>query len=506
MATMYKTPNGNSITANYRRWYPSDPNSGYTSIQNQMQNLSQGLFYETELGKAIIENLTSFVLGQGLTPMASPETEALDWTPEQVRTFQKQAETYFRLISNSVDFDYYGKDAFKELQKIALRSALIHGDFLLHRGYRKLGNKTVVPYVQIIPGNMVTNPNGQTDTKEYTGGIRYNKETGREVAYSVRVIGDDLSDTCATKEVKRYNSNGFKEFDLIKLAVSNPMQARGVPLLMTSSEDLLKINKLIDAQLDKAITQSIFTAFIKKEIGADTEGESVKDKLMGAMDEEPAPASDGQLVLAPGVVVEGNPGESVEMLESKTPSSDFANTLKSFIELAVAPTGLSYETLLGSYNASFSASRATINGCEKKFAIMRSEFINKVLEPIWEQVITLGIMQGAIEAPGFEKDAMTRKAILATTWTGVTPIQVDPGKEVNAYSTAIEQGLCTKEYAIRNLYGMDADEVAQRLKYEKELYAGALTPEQTADTENTQTENEEDNEEENDEGQQTDGE
>ena len=63
-----------------------------------------------------------------------------------------------------------------------------------------------------------------------------------------------------------------------------------------------------------------------------------------------------------------------------------------------------------------------------------------------------------------------RKAIYGVTWTGVNPTQVDPTKDVKAYTEAINNGLCTHEYATRMLYGLDFEEVAERLKDEKEKF------------------------------------
>ena len=58
---------------------------------------------------------------------------------------------------------------------------------------------------------------------------------------------------------------------------------------------------------------------------------------------------------------------------------------------------------------------------------------------------------------------------MGVTWTGVKSPQVDPTKEVKAYIEAVNAGLCSREQAVRALFGFDFDEVAERIAEEKRL-------------------------------------
>ena len=144
------------------------------------------------------------------------------------------------------------------------------------------------------------------------------------------------------------------------------------------------------------------------------------------------------------------------------------------LSLVASNAGISYEELVGMFSSSYSASRATINESEKTYADLRNEFINKFLNPIWRLIIDYGVLTGQIEAPGYYESDLMRKAIYGVTWTGVNPTQVDPTKDVKAYAEAISNGLCTHEYATRMLYGLDFEEVAERLKDEKEKFSEGI--------------------------------
>ena len=83
---------------------------------------------------------------------------------------------------------------------------------------------------------------------------------------------------------------------------------------------------------------------------------------------------------------------------------------------------------------------------------------------------------------------------MSVSWTGVTPPQVDPTKEVKAYIDAVNAGLCTREHAVRSLYGFDFEEVAERLADEKEMLASedSGTDADTDTDSDTDTEGEDD--------------
>ena len=100
-------------------------------------------------------------------------------------------------------------------------------------------------------------------------------------------------------------------------------------------------------------------------------------------------------------------------------------------------------------------------------------------------MIEFGILSGGIDCPEWDGlSAIERKALLSVTWTGVTPPQVDPTKEVKAYIEAVKAGLCSREHAVRSLFGFDFEEVAERLKEEAEMLSGANAGTQQEQDEN----------------------
>ena len=250
-------------------------------------------------------------------------------------------------------------------------------------------------------------------------------------------------------------------------------QVRGIPWLTPVIEDLLDMETFKAAYKTKAITQSLLTGVIESESEAPTPTVSTLDTIRSLdvrENKEALPADDGDVKLGSGNIIALNPGEKMTMMESKVPATAYAEYMKTELSSIGAAVSLPYELLLQSYNASFSASRATIGGAEKGFRVIREEFATKFCAPVWEQVVDYGIRMGYITAPGYlEGDDMTRRAVLASTWIGPSPVVVNPVQEVNAHILAINANLETREHALRELYSTDFEETVERLRREQDM-------------------------------------
>jgi len=482
MSNAYVKSRESQLSRNFRPYVPVSPNEAYSYYQDDSQMTAQSLYRETAIGKLLVDSYARFVVGKGLVPMSSPETKLLKWTDEQAQKFQEQAEAYWRVMTDS-RIDFYGKNDIYEIQKIAFKDICNNGDNLRHTGYRTIkdGKENIIlPFVQDISGRMVFN-NYRTDTKDCVGGVIFTK--GKESGYKLRVLAPDFTDTGETKVVNRYNSLGRIAFDLIQLGQTDPSIVRGVPLLTPLRDDILNIEKTKDNHTMQSVIQNLFTAFVThNEPSAVPISEKLKE-VGQVFDNQPA-----DVFLSAGNVVELEPGENVVFTPRNASNADYSEGLKANIGIVASALGMSYETAMNTYNASFSASRAGISGTEKNAEIVRLEFVRKFCQPIWEMVCEHGILTGHIEAPGYDGSLFCRRAMFASTWTGVTPPTVDLTKEVNAYALAVQQGLCSREFAIRMLFGMDFDEVADRTNKENNSQTNTNT------TESDQGEGEESNE------------
>lgn len=474
MSTKYAPKKRNNISASYN----VDMNAMVSVFLDTSRARSEKVYSETAIGSSIINGLVRFVIGPGLEPQASPESSIVKWDEDTRARFIDQAEAFFRLLAGSREIDYYGKETFDSLQVIAFRNILVSGDVLQHRSYWNK-KKGYAPYVQLLSGQWVRNPYNKEDSKEVTGGVRFDAK-GRETGYYIAETLKNLLDSYDSRYVSKYNpTTGFEEFNLIRLLSREANQVRGIPWLTPVVEDLLDLESFKTAYKTKAATQSLFTGVIETEPEAPTSAVSTMDTIrqldVQRQNAEALPHNVDDVTLGTGNIIALNPGEKMKMLESQLPATAYAEFIKAELTQIGGAVSLPYEMLMESYNASFSASRATIAGAEKGFKVMREEFATKFCAPVWEQVIDYGIRMGYIEAPGYlEGDEYFKRAVRTSTWIGPASVVIDPVKEVNAHILAVNNKLETREHALRELYSTDFEETVERIKREQSMMADLL--------------------------------
>ena len=462
------SPNATTNTARgFAARYYTDINARVSSHLDKSQSDSSRLYYDTSVAHMIVESLTSYVVGPGLVPTASPERTLVDWTEEERKRFCTQAEAYWRLFTNSTEIDYYGKSSFKTLQKIAFRNILLKGDVLRHMFYKNKKNG-YKPCIQLLSGQWVKNPHMKLDDKHMVGGVALD-DRGIETGYYIAKTNDQRLDTYDVELVSRFNRAGLKEYDLVKLNASESNQIRGIPLLAPCRDDILNLQVAKTNHITKFIVEAILTAFITtpEDKTAGTETLNAIKSLGVQSQEAMEDYGDEDLELLPGNVIKLQPGENVTSIQNSQSSMEYGTLEKNLLTTIGGAVGVPYEMLIKQYGSSYSASRATIMSASKHFAELRQEFAEKFCNDFYEMVIDYGIRMGLIDAPGYlDGSEGYRKAILAVTWIGPTPVIMDPVKEANAQMLMVQANLTTKEKAVRDLSGMDFEEVIERRAYE----------------------------------------
>lgn len=493
MSSEYNPPRRSTVSA----YFPLDINEMVSAFKRHLNDRSTKAAAETATGAMILNTMTEFVVGQGLEAQSAPENSILNWSEEQRSRFISQSESFFRQYAGSRRIDHYGKMNFYQAQKVAFYNGLVDGDFLLRRSYRN-GHHDYEPYFQLLSGKWVRNPNMQIiDTKRLIGGVEFD-DAGREVRYWIAETLEDLQDSFQSRPVWKYNPrSNFEEYNLVRFGIREANQVRGIPLLTPIIEDIFDLEEFKVAYRMKAATQALFTGIITSEKDAPAPVVSTIDTLRNLQapsreTPEALPHDVDDVKLGSGNIIALNPGEKFDMAESKVPAADYRQYMDTELPQITAGVGLAYEMGLQRYSNNYSASRATIAGQEKKFRNMRDDLASGFCTPEWEQIIDWGIRRGLIEAPGYlEGDWRYRQAVLAVTWIGPSPINIDPLKEVEAHIAAINAGLETREQAVRELFQSDYEEIAERIKKEQEIMPPA--PTEVRDVNITRTDENEEN-------------
>ena len=243
-----------------------------------------------------------------------------------------------------------------------------------------------------------------------------------------------------------------------------------------------------------ALVQSFFTAFVKTEAGSDI-------IPFNEVPHDDISRDPNEYELGPGTMNMLEPGEDIVFGNPSHPNTGFDVFMRAMCEQVGAALEIPADLLMMSFNSSYSASRAALLEAWKAFRMRREWLVKDFCEPVYELWLTEAVALGRISAPGFFADPLVRRAYLQADWIGPSQGQLDPTKEVQAATMAIEAGLTTHEAEAIKLNGSDYIANVTKLATENELLktanGGSQQQEPPAVEEDNNTEDEEQEEGEN---------
>ncbi|MBR4153389.1 MAG: phage portal protein [Selenomonadaceae bacterium] len=461
-----------------KNWMPRHL-SAISDIENHLnllRNRSFDLATNSPLGAAIINTLTTGVIGQGLRLFPRPRFNELGMSAEQARAWSRKVKSEFGLWSG--DCDYLRRNSFEELQRIGFQSSLADGDcFCLIK--RELPNKNN-PYslrLQLVESARVSNPivNGVSlvaDMKyganRIVNGVEVDR-AGRMVAFHIsNRLWNEVSATEPELTWQRVKIFGEKTGcrNVLQICTdSRPDNYRGVSVLAPVIEGLKQLSRYVDAELTAAIIRSFFSLFVVQPASNLTLNEA-----LGQRDEEDKGDIDiSEIELGSGTISALPKGCDVKAIDSQHSQNVFANFVEALTKEICAAVNLPYEVVIKNFTSSYAASRAALLQAQNEYNQRKAFFITDFLKPIYEQFLSEAVATGRIDAPGYFDDANKKVAYLNAEWYTPTSKVLDVTKETNAAIAKLESGLSTYEKEIAEMSGEDFEEVIEKLSQECEL-------------------------------------
>jgi lambda family phage portal protein len=444
-----------------------------------LRQRSRMLFMAAPIATSAIRTQRTNTIGNGLKLKCRIGAAALGMTPERADAWERRTEAEFELWAASKRAcDATGINDFYSIQQLAFQSWLMSGDcFVLFKRYPAAPLTPYALRLYVVEADRVCTPgtalslSGSARAKAANGNDIYDgvevDPNGSIAAYYVcnDPPGGYASAPGDWTRVEAYGAATGLPNILQIMDTERPDQYRGVPYLSQIIESVLQTRRYTESELDAAVVQSMFTAFIK--IEADT----TENPFNETNDVERRNPYDYHI--GAGTVEVMNPGESVEFADPKRPNTNFGGFIASVAERVGAALEIPADLLLKRFNASYSASRAALLEAWKAFKMRRAWFASDFCQPAYETWLSEAVARGRIAAPGFFASAGVRAAWLGAEWIGPSQGQLDPVKEINAEVLAIEQGITTREQATVKLNGGSWDANMQKLEQENKRLAAA---------------------------------
>lgn len=457
-----------------------------------LRNRAADLVMNSPVGCAAVQTSTANVISSGLKLFPRLKAKELGLTPEQAIEWCRKTKLEFELWANSLDCDYYRRNSFREMQRIAYISYLTDGDcFCIFRRRYPTRNFPYTLRLQLIEAGRVSNPvtSGKWQLGISPNAIEMkNPSNGNRIVNGIEVDSSGQFQAiwiCNRHWLEPYSTEANLTWQRVKIFGdetgkrnvlhicndSRPEQFRGVPFLAPVIESIKQLSRYSDAELTSSIIKSFFSIFFIQDVNGagfelnqilpDDEEMSITDKALQKVMQE--------YKLGAGTITSLPRGVDVKAVDRSNAQTTFDPFVSAFLKQIGAALNLPYEVLLKHFQSSYSASRAALLQAEDEFRQRRASFVEDFCKPVYESFLTEAVALGRIEADGFFDNPLKRSLWLQCDWYSELSKILDPVKEIQGAQLKIALGLSTHQKESAELTGTDYNENLEILEAEYNL-------------------------------------
>ncbi len=463
----------------------ASPQSDIDMNLDLMRRRSRSAYYTSPIATSAINTNRDHVIGAGLKLVPKIDYKFLGITPERASELERDIKFKFNTWASSKNCCVTGQNTFYELQQIALMTWLMSGECFAIPMYADNPDSDIQLTIKLLEGDLIYNPGSSAEFVDIyrinptTGNRIYNgieiNEYDRVVAYHVASNYTDRPlSSISWERIPAYGSNSGLPNMLHVFNAIRPQQYRGIPYLAPVIEDIKQLRRYEDAEIMAAVINGLFSVFIKTDDGEPPAFEGLDNTKFSAQTAGGTPlpeqkkGGDFDLDIGNGNINVLRPGESIEVVDGKRPSSNFDAFVQSVCMTTGAALDIPNELLLKRFSASYSASRGALLEAWNFFSMNRTWFSDSFNNPIYRRWLYEAVAKGIVDLPGFFDNRYIREAYSRAEWPGPSQGQLDPTKEVAASISKIMAGLSNGEKEAIELNGTDYEENLEQIAAERQ--------------------------------------
>ena len=469
------TRSGNRPFENFVQFLTS-PNSRVTASEYQkLINFSRFLV-QTGIGGALTNRLSDHTVGNGLTFRSSVDAETLGLSESRKKATNKEFTNLWKLFFQAENGHFERMYPGGYLQTVSFKSMLEGGDHFAFPAKKNKRNNHRFPFaLQLHEAEKIKTPRGSESDPNFYQGIQRN-----DAGIPVKVWSTTNKNSISGQRESSYfnptewesrfifgQKTGIRQvFQIKNIAQDRPGALRGIPFLTPSMGLIIDHKEANDAVLKSVKIQSIFAAFWTGGTGG--------GKMGGAPDGKKTEGTDNsfkRIDLTGGLIGDQPDGYELKAFETTQPGKDFTPYMKSQIELVSAITGVPYSIVMMIYSKNFSANRGELSLYWVTVLRYRIAFILQFLGPFWEFLLSWGVANGVVSAPGYFDDPLVKMAYLGDTihqFSGPRMPQLDLEKEAKGMVAMRDGGFKSTRGLIEQSSEDDPDGVFDELEEERE--------------------------------------
>ncbi|MCY1253029.1 phage portal protein, lambda family [compost metagenome] len=459
---------GSTIKRSLKNWFAFGGSADADLIPQLavLRNRSRDLARNNPLARGAINTVVTNVVGTGLAPQPTVDRDVLGLTPEEATAWQRQAQREFALWAESKECDVTLGQIFYEMQQLVFRSTLENGDTFVLTPMLERHRTRYRTRLQLIEADRCCNPQGRRDEDKFAGGVELD-DLGAPAAYHfLHKHPGALGAVGGKREWDRREAfgSGSGRRNVLHLFERRRVgMTRGEPYLAPVIDPLRQLGTYTDAELAAAVVSGMFTVFVKTE-----GGEAIV----------PEETDSPEYKLGKGAVIQGAPGDSVEVINPGRPNALFDPFVQSILRQIGVALELPFEVLIKHYTSSYTAARAAILDAWRFFKMRRFWLATNFCQPVYELIIDEAVANGFLSAPGYFEHPLIRRAWLGCQWVGDAPGAIDPLKEAEASEKNLQIGRTTlaKETMAYDGSNWEDNHAQQAREQEARQRDGLLSP------------------------------
>lgn len=422
---------------------------------------SRVLASKVPLAKAIIDTMTRGVIGSGLH--LTPDDEVFE------------ALSMLHGIDAGRQLDFY------QLQQLAFSTMLLSGEAWL---LRQKGDDDKYSSWYLVEPDHVFNPPwivAQADGNVYyrghlvIDGVEYKADgTPWAIHYCANPYTVDITTKKAWERIFITDKEGLPNVIHLHQA-DRPEYPRGLPILAPLIEALYSLYCYQQAQIQMGIVQSCQALVVKTstnksfnpfaplsatDLNAPLTQQAQPTKHTASKDFSIVPPNNRDLngwtqevnYVTAGQTIHLAQDESLECVSPTGPSNSLSEYYNLVLEQCASALGIPKPLLNGVFDASFSASKASIAQWNYTVSKYRKGFVEQMLKPLYRVYLK--------ESGGNE----SYYASMKSSWRSIDPnIFVDEVRTMTYYEKGLQLGLVTRDEAAMVLFGHKADGEVQNV-------------------------------------------
>ncbi|UYK72528.1 phage portal protein [Xanthomonas sacchari] len=246
---------------------------------------------------------------------------------------------------------------------------------------------------------------------------------------------------------------------LLHVAVRKRLSGlRGISLFASAIDRLIDIKDYEESERTAARIAARIAAYIKRDVNMESFTPNVG--------ENGQPAERDFLLEAGALFTDTLPGESIEMVDPKRPNTILEKFRMAMMRAVSRAIGLSYSSLSGDYDGTYSAQRQELVEAYDGYRMMTQQFVSGFIQPIWERFVQMAVASGQIKVPAH----IRRETVAQASFRGPKMPWIDPLKEANAIRTLARGGVQSVTQSIAERGGRVQD-VFEEFARERHLAA-----------------------------------